>query len=250
MNVGGVVSVEMNGNTLILPVNPSQSLSQDFRLTAVQTLSGFYTDQFGPGLEYIQLSGTTAFSSAQGKWNGQPVDGDTAGRHFYKDILMAFATLDQQGKKPSLHIYDDAFLRAWKVKPIGQLQLTASPSDPIVKNYSQNFLVIQDMMTNTPHIAIADPIQSTWNNPKSIQSYTHAHVSTTVTNRSVPQRQTPNFKYTVAAGDTLWTIAEKYLPQQASNSQVANLVDKIVSANGLRNANLIFNGQLLTIPAA
>jgi len=249
LNTNGVVSVEMNHDTLVLPVNPSQNLSQDFRTTVVQTLSGIYTDVFGPGIEQIQLSGTTAFNSGQGKWNGQAIDGDTAGRHLYKDVLMQYATLDQQGKNPVLNIYDDAFGRAWKVKPIGQLQLTRSPTDPITLNYSQTFLVIKDYMTNAPQTKIDDPIKSIWQNSKSVQSQTGQKVSQ-ATGTAAKQKQTSPFKYTVVSGDNLWVIAKKYLPKQATNAQVANLVNKIVAANKLRNPNLIFPNQKLTIPAA
>lgn len=49
---------------------------------------------------------------------------------------------------------------------------------------------------------------------------------------------TTNTQYTVKAGDTLYAIAKKY-----------NLsVQQIVTANNIKNANLIFPGQVLTIP--
>lgn len=49
---------------------------------------------------------------------------------------------------------------------------------------------------------------------------------------------TANTQYTVKAGDTLYAIAKKY-----------NLsVQQIVTANNIKNANLIFPGQVLTIP--
>jgi nucleoid-associated protein YgaU len=50
-------------------------------------------------------------------------------------------------------------------------------------------------------------------------------------------------KYTVAVGDTLWSIAEKYYKSGY------NWVD-IQKANGLTDPNLIENGQTLTIPDA
>jgi len=49
--------------------------------------------------------------------------------------------------------------------------------------------------------------------------------------------------YTVAAGDTLWTISEKYYKSGY------NWVD-IAKANNLANADLVAAGQTLTIPEA
>lgn len=45
-------------------------------------------------------------------------------------------------------------------------------------------------------------------------------------------------KYTVKKGDTLSTIAARF----------GTSVSALVSANGIKNANVIFVGQVLTIP--
>lgn len=54
---------------------------------------------------------------------------------------------------------------------------------------------------------------------------------------------TENKTHTVQTGDTLWGLAKKYYGNGA-------LYPKIVSANpGIKNPNLIYDGQVLSIPA-
>lgn len=54
---------------------------------------------------------------------------------------------------------------------------------------------------------------------------------------------TANKTHTVQSGDTLWGIAKKYYGD-------GNQYQKIVSANpGIKNPNLIYEGQVFTIPA-
>ena len=48
--------------------------------------------------------------------------------------------------------------------------------------------------------------------------------------------------YTVAAGDCLWNLAVKFYGNGAAYT-------KIVEANGIKDANLIYVGQKLVIPA-
>ena len=49
--------------------------------------------------------------------------------------------------------------------------------------------------------------------------------------------------YVVKKGDTLWAIAAKYLGSGTKYPQIA-------SENNIKNPNLIYPGQVLTIPAA
>lgn len=55
-------------------------------------------------------------------------------------------------------------------------------------------------------------------------------------------------KYTVVAGDTMKSIAQKFLPAGSSSATVAAKISAIAKANNLANVNLIRIGQVLTIP--
>ena len=66
---------------------------------------------------------------------------------------------------------------------------------------------------------------------------------------SLPQTSTPS-TYTVKSGDTVWSIAARYLPATATDSDIARACLAWSAANPttLENPNLIFPGQTLTIP--
>ena len=67
---------------------------------------------------------------------------------------------------------------------------------------------------------------------------TVATVQTTREDESAPKPKT----YTVRQGDTLWNISKKALGQGAKYTEIASL-------NNLSNPNLIFPGQVLTMPS-
>lgn len=54
--------------------------------------------------------------------------------------------------------------------------------------------------------------------------------------------QTPPVTYTVKSGDTLWAIAQKYLGSGSRYPEIAVL-------NAIANPNLIYPGQVFTIPS-
>ncbi len=249
INPLGTVTIECGPNSLVLPVNPDQQLSHDIRVTVVQTLGGYYFDDFGMGIPQLQLSGTSAFQSGQARFNGQPVDGNTAIQHLYTDIIQYYFKSSSNGSNSAtMKIYDDAFGRWWQVKPIGQLQLSRVNSDPLVINYSQTFVVIQDGNLSSTQQKVPDNVIITWSSASSVSSQASTSVHAAASTAS-SVKQTPNFVYTVQSGDTLWTIAKQYLPQQATSEQVQQLVNQIVQVNNLRSPSLIFPGERLTIPA-
>lgn len=59
--------------------------------------------------------------------------------------------------------------------------------------------------------------------------------------RSVEAAKKADTVYVVAKGDTLWGIARKYYGD-------GSLCYKLASRNGIKNANLIYPGQKITIP--
>lgn len=254
-NPNGVVTIEVGpsggapSSILVLPVNPDQNFTQDYRVTVVQTISGIYTDDFGIGISNLQLSGTSGFRALQGKFNGNPVDGNTAIFNLNKNIINYYFTREANIKGSTvMTIYDDSFGRAWQVKPIQQLQLQRVSSAPLVVNYSCSFVVLKDFQMNLPNIHIPDPIQAVWQTKKSVQQQSQSRVASAST-LATSVKQTPTPVYEVQNGDSLWAIAKMYLPTNATNIQIQALVDKITSTNGLRNPNLIFKGEVLKIPA-
>lgn len=254
--MNGVVTIEVGpaggpaSSILTLPVNPDQSLTQDYRVTVQQTWNGIYTDDWGVGVEQIQLNGTTAFSVGQGKFNGAPIDGETAARNLYANCLnYYFQREEKESGTTTMFIYDDVFGRAWQVKPIGQLQLTITNNSPVVFNYSQTFVVLKDLLTGTPTTTTTtDPVKAIWQTTTSVKSKAKSSVSAAKTT-AVTVKQTKDIVYVVKSGDTLWTIATEYSSKTATDTQIQNLVNQITSLNSLKNADLIFPGEKLSIPS-
>ena len=60
----------------------------------------------------------------------------------------------------------------------------------------------------------------------------------------------PTTTYEVKRGDNLWKIAKRQLGAGAKNSQIADLVQKIIKANPqIKNPNLIYVGDKINIPS-
>ena len=76
---------------------------------------------------------------------------------------------------------------------------------------------------------------------RDLAAETTERVDTGNTGRSVDAAKTDDVTYNVKAGDTLWGIARKHY----GNGQLAF---KLAAYNGIKNANLIFPNQKITLP--
>lgn len=254
MNYSGSVIIEAGPvgsspvNSLQLPVNPNQQIDQDIRVTFVQTYAGIYFDDFGLGIEQITLTGTSAWNSPQGMFNGQAVDGNDAIFHLYSDIFAYYFGKETSNVSPSnmeMSIYDDAVGQAWVVKPVTSLQLMRSNSSPLVVGYTANFVVTNNMMYGPPSTPAPDPVQQTVAAAPAAAPTAAKKTAVAAAKKTTKQ---PSY-YTVQSGNNLWDIAKGYLGVSASNSAIQTLVNSIVSTNKIKTPNLIFPGQRLVIPA-
>ena len=250
INIGASTIIEVPGRSLAFPANPDTQRSINVRTTVVQTVSGIFTDEFGEGIQTINLSGNSAWNSLKGKYNGAQVDGNTAMKHLEMDIVRYYLANIEKNPKITMKLYDDVRQQAWQVKPIGSVQFTATSQDPLTLSFSLQLVVIKDLTNSvsaTPKVN--DPIKPTFQAPAAIQKQAKQSIVLASANAQKVKQRPPN-RYQVQSGDSLWTIAQQYLPKAASNTEVAHFVNEIVTKNHIGNPNLIFPGQILTIPAA
>jgi len=253
LKIGGTFTLEVGPtgkasvNTLTLPVNPSQSVALFFRTTITQTLSGIWVDRFGLGPQSIALQGDSAWDSPDGRFNGQHVDGNTAVRHLAMDILEYYATRQLSNpNSQTLTGINGATGETWELEPVGQPQLTRSVASPTTVSYGVSFTVLKDL-TKGPVEKASDAVAPKFHSAAAIARLAQQSV-TTAHQKALSQKQTPYLLREVQSGDTLYTMAQSYLPRQASKAQVESFVAQIVALNHLQNANLIFTGLWLKIP--
>lgn len=261
-------------NNLQLPANPDQDIQQDIRVSTTQTLYGVYFDDYGLGIPMLTLSGDSAWSSPKGMYNGLPINGYQTVQHLYQDILQRYFQLEQNKSNPQdaeLLIFDYTTNSAWSVKPVPPgMTLSRNKSSPMTYAYTLRLAIIRDLIKDpsSPDFAHNDPVKTlvvgTTSTPASSASINQAAMinnlaanaasKATPSTQSTPSavsnaisgakavRQAPTRTYTVVSGDTLWAIA-KYFYGDGS------LWYLILNANSIiKNPNLIFPGQILTIP--
>jgi LysM repeat protein len=255
-NVRGVVDLEVctadyqEKRVLVFPANPDQHFSRDIRVTVMQSDDSIYTDDFGLGIQTLTLQGTTAWRSAQGRFNGQPVDGESAARHLQFDMIDWYFSMESAGPSPQgmiMTIYDHAFSRAWTVKPIGNIQFSITSSSPVTRNFSLQFLVLSDLTNGVTVTPIVDPVVQILKSPKQIEKYTKSQVKA-VKQTTKANSKKPPFVYTVQSGDSLWSISKQFLSIAATDAQIETFVRDVSTQNHLANPNLIFPGERLIIP--
>ncbi len=245
--------------TLQLPANPDEDVTYDLRVTLIQTITGAYTDDYGLGVPRLVLSGTTAWMSPKGRFNGIPVNGPQAARHLYRDILQRYFALETGHTSPAgaeMLIHDEAQKRSWRVKPIQNMRVQQSRSNPMVKLYTLNLIVEADLTDGPqpPTQQAPDPVASFLylvpqtpapSSPPPPQT-PPAKAAIAAAKKTVAQKQTPLATYVVQPGDTLWGIAQSRLGNGALYPEIIAASRQIGTI--IKSPHWIFPGQILVIP--
>ena len=256
LHIGGVVVLEVGAghgapvHTLVLPANPDTTQQTNMRTTIVQTTDGIYVDNFGYGIQTLQLSGTSAWDSPLGKFDGQPVPGNPAIQHLSRDIVKKFFDLggtSAPGTKAYIRLYNDVTGEAYSLVPVGNEVLKRSKAEPIVVTYSYIFVVLSNLLTGHEVTKVPDPVMPVFASHKAIRAHTKARAHTAVAHLT-KVKQTPDIVYIVVSGDSLWTIAQRFAPKVATGAQIQAYVDRIARLNHVANPALIPVGLRLRIP--
>lgn len=275
INIDGPVLIEVGPSgqapqaILQLPANPDEDVTYDLRVTLIQTVTGAYTDDYGLGIPRLVLSGTTAWMSPRGRFNGSPVNGPQAARHLYVDILQRYFGLETGHTSPTgaeMLIHDEAQSRSWRVKPIQNMRVQQSKANPLIKLYTLNLIVEADL-TDGPQPVVqqaSDPVAKIlYLSPPapSLSSLSRSYPTPSATpppqtppakaavsaaTKTVAQRQTPLRTYVVQSGDTLWGIAQADLGNGALYPEIIAASRQI--GTHIKSPHWIFPGQTLVIP--
>lgn len=229
-------------HTLRLPVNPAtKTYTHDIRTTLTQTEGGAWIDDFGMGVPTLQLQGNTGWRALKGEYQHALVDGFQSWNHLYRDILQYFFALRKQAQNAddiSFVVIDDADQVTYRVMPNQQLQLSRTSSSPLLFPYSITFIVLSSSLSVQGMQPLPDQITQIAGHTGAAQRKQLAQVIVT---KAQTTRQPKPRTYTVQAGQDLSTIAQLFYGS-------GSLYPVIARANHLANPNLIYPGQVLTIP--
>ena len=257
-------------NVLVFPANPDQNLQSDARVTVTQTESGAYFDDYGTGIDTLTLTGSMAYQSSKGMYNGAYCNGAQAAQHLQWDILKYYFAQENSVSNPqnmTMVITDSTVGSSWQVKPYPPFyEESRTKDDPMVYQFICYFKVIRDLINGSNPTSTPDPVQALLATiigtpgvkygangglapaavAAAVQIAPNYNLPSNVTNAvnaANAESQTPPTTYTVQSGDTLSAIAVKFY----SNGLYWTL---IYDANQqyIKNPNLIFVGQNLTIP--
>ena len=238
--------------SLVVPANPDEQFTQDIRTTLIQTRIGAYYDKFGNGIATLQLSGTTAWESAQTRWNGQWVDGQAAARHLYRDIYLWYENRRRADQTPAglyLQVLDDATQNAWIVEPLDQIQWSQTAQAPIQVYFTWNLSVIRDMVHGSPLPAPPDPLAHVIGHTASRTRHALHHLQRQ-DQQAQAQRRHPTQIRVVQSGETFWSIAQSVLGANATAAQVQTEVQAIEAANRALNPYALQPGMRVVIPVS
>ncbi len=235
---------------LTFPANPDIDNTVDLRTTLIQTRVGAYYDKFGIGIPTLVLSGTTAWLSAQARWNGRWVSGKEAALHLARDIVGWYEAQAKASQTPSgveMQVVDEAGGNLWTVEPITNVQFSQTQAAPIQIFFTLNLSVILDHMTGIPGPPPPDWLAQHIGNRGIRQPHAEKHLATHA-KQAQHQRQHPYMTRTILSGETFWSIAQSVLGQNATEQQVMAEVHAIEHANPALNPNSLLPGIRVRIP--
>lgn len=243
------LSNQRDNHWLRLPINPSlKNFTHPVRTTLTQTEGGAWVDDFGMGVPTLQLQGNTGWRPLYGNYNGNSTpDGFQAFRHLYLDIVKYFFNLRGQTKNPEsveMIVSDEVEDVSYRVVPTQSFQLQRTRNAPLLFPYTLNCIVIWSSFSTQGMKPIADPVLDSMIQRSKSSSPTPPVVKQTVRNvqkKLTSVRQPPKRTYTVKSGDTLWGIAQEFYGNGSLDGYLAQI-------NHIPNANLIYPGEVITVP--
>lgn len=230
---GKGVSFRLSGGgaptNLTLPINPEEAQrSSPARITTTQTLGGIFQDIDGIGLQTIMLQGTTGWRGKNG------IDGMLYMEKLYKEIYEEYYRRVKRGTIPELLLIDGVNNYTYKVT-MDDFQLQRSRSEPLLFRYTIPMTIVQNMNDPPDPNDEEDPVPSV---PPAVKNPTPTVQKAVQTSQ---KHQPSPRKYKVKSGDTLSGISKKFYGTVSKYHMLAQV-------NHIKNPNLIFIGQILTIP--
>ena len=240
-------------NTFYFPLNPDIQFTRATRTQGTQTLQGTFIDNEGLGIGQLTLTGNTGWAGGGGAFNGRPVNGYEAYQALQYNIWnYYFALLSQEASQTpqvTMQFANDADETYYNIVPASTPNPPTwlqSKSKPYLYQFTLSFWVIADLNHPGAVSPIADPIDplihvtpgmAVSNTVISLVNVTPSPISQTLPGRVL--------RYTVQAGDTLDGIAARFGAKPATLTAAVNA---IAAASQVVNPNLIWIGQVLTIP--
>lgn len=237
-------------HSLVFPANPDEQLTVDLRNTLVQTRIGAYYDQFGRGIPTLVLSGTTAWQSAQGAFDGKYCGGQEAALHLQRDIFDWYERHRKTDQSPTgvvMMIVNDATHNVWTVTPITDLQFSQTHTAPVQVYFTLNLSVIQDHMAGAASPPPYDALAGVIGHAKARDQHAHHRLGQSATTGQ-SQRTRAAQTRTILAGETFSSIAQSVVGANATTAQVQAEIAAIEHANPHLNPNRLPIGVQVIVP--
>ena len=207
-----------------------------------------WIDNFGMGYPILQLQGNTGWRPLNGLYNNNTIpDGYQAFNLLYLEIINYFFNLQRLAKATDtveMIIVDDVDRVTYRVVPTQNIDLQRNRQTPLIFPYTISFIVVWTSMTTQGMKPVQDPVTTTTQRNTVSTSPTPPAVKTIIKNvqpKVASVRQPTKRTYTVKSGDSLWSIAQQFYGNGSLDRYLAQV-------NHIANENLIYSGQVLTVP--